>query len=153
MHTKIQDRSFKLCSWTYYQAVQEISSIAMWNPIASIVFSTGLLPILAMNTGPPNSYSVNTKDNFTSGGHNSKLTNIITDIELPMSESSQYRPAIYYSPSSEYRLVDMRSIINMNMLDAIVFWRTHYGENIPLKLQPGCAAHIKRMFRHRKLCA
>jgi hypothetical protein len=44
----------------------------------------------------------------------------------------------------------MRSIINMNKLDIAVFWKTHYGEYIPLKLQPGCAAHIKLLFRHRK---
>jgi len=35
-----------------YQAVQETSSIPMWNPIASIVFSTGLLPIFATNNSP-----------------------------------------------------------------------------------------------------
>ena len=122
----------------------------MWNPIASIVFSTGLLPIFATNTSPPTSYSVHSKSNFTSSGNNSNLTNIITDFEIPMSETNQYRPVIYYNPSSEYRLVDMRSIINMNMLDITVFWKTHYGEYIPLKLQPGCAAHIKLLFRHRK---
>ena len=99
---------------------------------------------------PPTSYSVNSKSNFTSSGNNSNLTNIITDFEIPMSETNQYRPVIYYNPTSEYRLVDMRSIINMNMLDITVFWKTHYGEYIPLKLQPGCSAHIKLLFRHRK---
>ena len=118
----------------------------MWNPIASIVFCTGLLPIFATSTSPPTSYSVHSKSKFTSSGNNSNLTNIIIDFEIPMSETNQYRPIIYYNPSSEYRLVDMRSIIDMNMLDS-VFWRTHYGEYIPLKLQPGCADHSKIMFR------
>ena len=98
---------------------------------------------------PPTSYSVNSKSNFTSSGNNSNLTNITTDFEIPMSETKQCRPVIYYNPSSEYRLVDTRSIINMSMLDITVFWKTPYGEYIPLKLQPGCAAHIKLLFRHR----
>jgi hypothetical protein len=128
--------------------IKEILGIPMWNPTASIVCSTGLLPIFATNTSPPTSYSVPSKGNFTSSGNSSNLTNIITDFEIPMSETYQYRPTIDYSPSCEYRLVDMRSIINMNMLDITVFWKTHDGEYVPLKLQPGCAAHLKLLFRH-----
>ena len=33
-------------SHTMYQTMQEASSLAMWNPIASVVFCTGMLPIL-----------------------------------------------------------------------------------------------------------
>ena len=123
----------------------------MRNPIASIVFSTGLLSIFATNTSPPTSYNMYSFCNFTSSGNNSNLTNIITDFEIPMSEINQYRPVIYYNPTSEYRLVDMRSIVNTNMLDITVCWKTHYGEYIPLKLQPGCAAHIKLLFRHSSI--
>ena len=90
------------------------------------------------------------ESNFTSSGNNSNLTNIDTDFEIPMLETNQYRLVIYYNPTSEYRLVDMRSIINVNVLDITAFWKTHYGEYIPLKLQPRCAAHIKLLFRHRK---
>ena len=35
---------------TMYQTVQEVSSLAMWNPIASVVFCTGMLPIISTNT-------------------------------------------------------------------------------------------------------
>ena len=64
----------------------------MWNPTTSIVFSTGLLPIFATNTSPPTSYSANTKNNFTSSGSNSNLTNIITDFEIPISETKTIAP-------------------------------------------------------------
>jgi hypothetical protein len=47
----------------------------------------------------------------------------------------------------------MNSVMNLNKLDLIVFWKSHYGELIPLRLQPGNAAHIKIMFRHRKFNA
>ena len=37
---------------TLYQTLQEISSMAMWSPIAIIVFCTGQLPIVPTNTTP-----------------------------------------------------------------------------------------------------
>ena len=43
----------------------------------------------------------------------------------------------------------MDNMINLNKIDLLAFWKTHYGELIPLKLQPGCAAHLKILFRHR----
>ena len=76
---------------SYVQTTQKIFSIPMWNPIASSVFSTGLPPISAISTSPPTSYSVHSKSNFTISGNNSNLTNIITDFEIPISETNQYR--------------------------------------------------------------
>ena len=33
---------------------QEISTVSTWNPVASIVFCTSLIPIVSTNTSPPN---------------------------------------------------------------------------------------------------
>ena len=136
-------------SHTMYQTVQEISSIAMWNPIASIVFCTGMLPIFPTNTSIPLTYGDTNNDNLSSNGNNSNLTNVISDFEIPVTDTNQYRPIIVYNPSSEYRLIDMHSALNLNKTDISVFWKTQFGEYIPLRLQPGCAAHIKLMFRHK----
>ena len=136
-------------SHTMYQTIQEISSIAMWNPIASIVFCTGMLPIFPTNTSLPLTYGDTNNENLSSNGNNSNLTNIISDFEIPVTDSNQYRPIIVYNPSSEYRLIDMHSALNLNKTDISVFWKTQFGEYIPLRLQPGCAAHIKLMFRHK----
>ena len=134
---------------TMYQTTQETSSLAMWNPIASIVFCTGMLPIISTNTSLPISYGGTAIDNLASNGNNSNLTNIISDFEIAVTETNQYRPIIVYNPSSEYRLMDMHSSLNLNRIDTSVFWKTQYGDSIPLRLQPGCAAHIKLMFRHK----
>ena len=85
-----------------------------------------------------------------SSGNNSNLTNILTDFEISVTETNQYRPFISYTPQREYRLIDMNSITNLNKIDLLAFWKTHYGELIPLKLPPGCAAHMKILFRHRR---
>ena len=126
-----------------------MSSMAIWNPIASVVFCTGMLPIVSTNTSPALTYGDTANNNLTSNGNNSNLTNIISDFEIPVSETNQYRPVIVYNPSTEYRLIDMHSALNLNRIDISVFWKTHFGEYIPLRLQPGCAAHIKLMFRHK----
>ena len=134
---------------TLYQTSQEVSSLAMWNPIASVVFCTGMLPIISTNTSLPITYSDMSNDNLASNGNNSNLTNIVSDFEIPVTETNQYRPVIVYNPSAEYRLMDMNASINLNKIDIAVFWKTQYGDYIPLRLQPGCAAHIKIMFRHK----
>ena len=134
---------------TMYQMPQEISSVPMWNPIASIVFCSSMIPVVPTNTSPAKTYSDVWSTNLISTGNNSNLTNIITDFEIPISETNQYRPVIFYSPTAEYRLVDMHSTLNLNRVDITVFWKTHFGEFIPLRLPAGCSAHIKIMFRHR----
>ena len=138
-----------LVSHNMWQTVQEISSIAMWNPIASIAFCTGMLPIFPTNTSLPMTYGGTTDDNLSSNGNNSNLTNIISDFEIAVSDANQYRPIIVYNPSSEYRLIDMHTMQNLKQIDISVFWKTQFGDYIPLRLQPGCAAHIKLMFRHK----
>ena len=126
-----------------------MSSMAIWNPIASIVFCTGMLPIISSNTSLPITYGDTSSNNLASNGNNSNLTNIVSDFEIAVSETNQYRPVIVYNPSAEYRLVDMNASLNLNKVDISVFWKTHWGEYKPLRLQPGCAAHLKLMFRHQ----
>ena len=132
-----------------YSTVQELSSMAIWNPIASIVFCTGMLPIISTNTSVPITYGDTASNTLSSNGNNSNLTNIVSDFEIAVSETNQYRPVIVYNPSAEYRLMDMNSSMNLNKIDIAVFWKTQYGDYMPLRLQPGCAAHIKIMFRHK----
>ena len=95
---------------TLYSSVQEMSSMAIWNPIASVVFCTGMLPIVSTNTSPALTYGDTANNNLTSNGNNSNLTNIISDFEIPVSETNQYRPVISYNPSTEYRLIDLSLI-------------------------------------------
>ena len=69
---------------------------------------------------------------------------------MTVTENNQYRPTISMNPTSEFRLIEMNSVTNLNKIDLIAYWKTHYGDLIPLKLQPGCAAHVKLLFRHRR---
>jgi hypothetical protein len=135
-------------TYTYCQMYQEISSVSMWNPIASLVFCSSMLPICPSQTSTPTIVS-NQSDNLSSTGDNANLTSILSDFEIAISAENQYRPYILYAPTSEYRLVDMFSGTNLNRINISVFWKTHFGDLVPFKIPPGCAAHIKLMFRRK----
>ena len=128
---------------------QDISTVATWNPVSSIVFCTSLIPVQPSHTGVANLYD-GVGTNLVSGGNNANVSSILTDFEVSVNESNQYRPTITMIPQAEYRLVEMNAVTNLNKIDLIAYWKTHYGDLIPLKLQPGCAAHVKLLFRHRR---
>ena len=134
--------------YTYVQMHQEISSVALWNPVASIVFCSTMLPIVPTQTSKPNVIS-NQSNNMSSDGNNSNLTTILSDFEIAVDGTNQYRPFILYAPSAEYRLLDLQSGQDLNRVNIQVFWKDHFGNLNPLRIPPGCAAHMKLMFRRK----
>ena len=133
----------------FVQMQQEISSIALWNPVASIVFSSSLLPIQSTQTSLPK--KGNSDTNFSGNGNNSNFLNIITDFSIAVDGGSQYRPMLVYNPAAEYRVIDMRSSMNLNKIDIIVFWKDTFGKLHPFELHPGGAANVKILFRRKDL--
>ena len=127
---------------------QEISSIALWNPIASIVFSSSILPIQSTKTYLPKEVG-NSDTNFSGNGNNSNFLNIITDFSIAVDGGNQYRPMLVYNPTAEYRLIDMHSSMNLNKIDIIVYWKDTFGKLHPFELHPGCAANVKILFRRK----
>ena len=133
---------------TLVQVEQEISSLALLNPVASIVFASSMLPVLPTQTSPPRDLGTNS-NYLTSGGNNSNLTNILSDFSIAVDVNNQYRPVIEYAPGAEYRLLDMNSGMNLNRVDIVVYWKDHFGNLHPFNLHPGCSAHVKVMFRRK----
>jgi hypothetical protein len=135
-------------TYTYVQMYQEVSSVSLWNPVASIVFCSSMLPIYPAQTSTPTVMS-NQSNNLSSTGDNANLTNILSDFEIAIEGANQYRPMILYAPTSEYRLIDMFSGSNLNRINIQVFWKDQFGNLNPFFLDPGCAAHLKLMFRRK----
>ena len=135
-------------TYTFIQMYQEISSVPLWNPVASIVFCSSMLPVVPTQTSKPNIIS-NNSNNFTSGGDNSNLANMLSDFEIAIDAVNQYRPFILYAPSAEYRLIDLYSGTDLNRLNIQVFWKDHFGNLNPLYIPPGASAHMKLMFRRK----
>ena len=100
------DYQFKVVK--FVQMYQEVSSIALWNPVASIIFASSILPIQATQTSVPKDAG-NNNNSFTHNGNNSNLLNAISDFSIAVDGNNQYRPMVVYSPAAEYRLIDMHS--------------------------------------------
>ena len=130
------------------QAHQEMTSIALWNPVASIIFASSLLPIVPTQTSAPRDIG-SQSNNLISGGNNSNLLPILSDFSIAVDVNNQYRPMVEYNPGAEYRLIDMNSTTNLNRIDIIVYWKDRFGGIHPFQLQPGCAASVKIMFRRK----
>ena len=130
------------------QAHQEMTSIALWNPVASIIFASSLLPIVPTQTSAPRDIG-SQSNNLISGGNNSNLLPILSDFSIAVDGNNQYRPMVEYNPGAEYRLIDMNSTTNLNRIDIIVYWKDRFGGIHPFQMQPGCAASVKIMFRRK----
>ncbi|MFM7987691.1 MAG: phage minor capsid protein, partial [Candidatus Fonsibacter sp.] len=129
---------------------QEISSIALWNPVASIIFASSLLPIQSTQTSLPKDVG-SSNNSFTGSGNNSNLLSAITDFTIAVDGNNQYRPMIVYNPSAGYRLIDMNSTMNLHRIDIIVYWKDTFGNIHPFELPPGCSTNVKLMFRRTRL--
>ncbi|MFM7986128.1 MAG: hypothetical protein ACKPKO_43125 [Candidatus Fonsibacter sp.] len=56
---------------------------------------------------------------------------------------------IIYNPSTEYRLIDMHSTMNLNRIYIMVYWKDTFGNIYPLELHPGCAPSFKHTYYHK----
>ena len=126
---------------------QGISTIAAWNPIESIIFTSTSLPIHPSLSSAPKVISAGELSTMGSGTPN--LANILTDFQIAVSPTNQYRPEISYTPLGEYRLIDMFSNRNLSRVDLQVYWRDKRGGLHPILLYPGCSASVKLLFRHK----
>ena len=127
---------------------QDMSSIALWNPVASIVFASAPIPVHPTQTSMPKDVG-NINNNFTDSGNNSNLLSTISDFSKAVDGNNQYRPMVVYNPAAEYRLIDMHSGMNLNRVDIVVHWKDTFGNIHPFELHPGCAANVKLMFRRQ----
>ena len=129
------------------QIMQEISGESLWNPVASLVFTTSLLPVVPSHTSTPKVY--NDPSKTISGSGKPRISSILVDFEVNISPTDQYRPDTTYIPPGEYRLIDMHSSYKVNKVDLSVYWQDVFGSLNPFYMQPGCAAHVKLMFRRK----
>lgn len=132
---------------TYIQVLQEYPTSPLWNPVISIVFSTALMPVVPELTAAPAVFTGGS--GFSSSGNNSNLTNILTDLEVPLVQGWETKPTVNYAPAAEYRLSDLFGSNPVSAINVIVFWKDRFGGLHPLTLAAGGSANIKIMFRRK----
>lgn len=131
-------------TYTALQIVQEYSTIVLWTPITSIVFTSNTLPIVANQVSAPLLFFNGKR--FQSGGNNSNIAQIITDF---VANDGNYKPNIVYIPSAQYRLVNLVGNSPLYNIDVEVFYKNRVGEFIPIRLGSGGTATIKILFTRK----
>jgi hypothetical protein len=127
------------------QQYQEVSTIDIMNPISSIVFTSGLLPISQGLVANPIIYN-GTDTNFN---NNNNKVSILADFQLPFDNPATYRPSISYTNTGEYKFVDLYGNSPLNTLQISCFWKDYYGKLHPFYLNTGCGANLKLLFRRK----
>jgi hypothetical protein len=131
----------------YYEMLQESTTLPLYNPVRSIVFTTGLFPIKAELTTNPKVFGSDAS--LFNTGNNAGITPIITDFEINVANLNTYKESISYTPTAEYRLVDLFGSSPVNALELSVWWKDHFGNLHPFVLNSGCSCGIKFMFRRK----
>jgi len=129
------------------QVFQECSTIALWSPITSIVFTSTTLPIVSNQVSSPIVFNGSTV--FGGNGNNALVQQLITDF---ISDSGSYRPNLVYQPSAQYRWIQLMGQRPLTTFDLQVYWKDRLGTLNPFYLASGSTATIKILFS-KKLSA
>ncbi len=117
----------------YYKFTQEYNSMQLWTSLRKIVITTTSIPIVS---------------EFTPSGSSgiSSTLPIITDFTPAIELAGQSRSLAYYVPSSQYRLVDLKSSEQLNTIDLKIYWQDKNSNLYPLLLSVTQQASIKLGF-------
>lgn len=78
--------------------------------------------------------------------------NILTDLSIDLSSTGGgARGFIQYTPTAEYRLIDLTSNAPLNRIDLIIFWVDNKGDPHPVLIPPNGTCLLKMLFRARHL--
>lgn len=125
------------------QLTQEFSTENILTPVSSIVFTTSSIPIVPNQMSGPLVYSNNSIVNTSS--NNNAFALIITD----MAVDGNYQGSVLYTPSGEYRRIDLSGNSPLTNIDIQVFWKNRQGQLIPFYLWSGCSCSIKLLFEKK----
>jgi hypothetical protein len=137
-------------STAYYLVQQDYESTStLWSPIESIVFTSGLLPLVFEQTADPVRFGTGNDNGFASG--RPAFSPIITDVALTNENANAYRSYIQYAPQAEYRLASFhRSKQAITSIDIQVYYKNRLdGQLYPIQMFNGSSVSVKIMFRRR----
>jgi hypothetical protein len=133
---------------SYIQAYQEFSTLpTIANPVQSLVFATSLLPVVASQVTVPKVF--NDLNNYFAGFSNANFANVVTDFEIEVLAGTLYKPLVHYSPTAQYRYIDMTSDTPLQNIDIAIYWKDNYNVLHPFTLQSQNSCNIKILFRKK----
>jgi hypothetical protein len=116
---------------------QDYSTIGIWNPVSSVIFTSNLLPIFASQTPPLQIYA---NGALLNGSSTFNFLNILTDF---IGNDLNFVPYIQYAPAI-YRFLSLKQNAEIRNIDLQVYWRNKStGELKPLYIGVGGSASVK----------
>jgi hypothetical protein len=130
--------------YTALQVFQEYSTVALWTPVTSVVFTSNTLPVVPNNISAPLLFLNGAV--YSTGGNNSNISQVITDF---VSDTGIYKPNIVYTPTAQYRLINLVGNQPLYNLDISVYYKDRVGNLVPFRLSSGSTATIKLLFSRK----
>lgn len=117
---------------------QEYTTLALWSSLSKILIVSNSIPINSEYTPTNNS------------GISSTLP-IISDFTPSVELAGQSRSIAFYNPTSQYRLVDLKSSEALNTIDIKIYWQDLNQNIYPLLILQNQQASIKLAFVKKEL--
>lgn len=127
----------------YIVTSQEYSTTSNWSPVASIVFTTGTLPIVPNQLSAPLIFFEN---QLVQTANNPNFSNVLTDLAT---NDMVYKPNLLYVPSAQYRMVDLTTSQPITNIDLQCYWKDKQGILRPFILLSGASASVKILFQKK----
>ena len=131
----------------YYVMTQEFPNFASWFDLTSIVFISNTLGIRNEIAPIANSTIGSLVNNAQGMPPTLPIMNDFAPY-LPYNDASGARGYIYYSPSAEYKLMNLEKDV-LNQIDLSVKWRDRVGNLYDYYIPPFQSLQVKLMFRKR----
>jgi hypothetical protein len=131
---------------------QENSTTILWSPVQSLVFSTSLLPVQNTLLSKPVIFNFwnGLQSKVVGGNSNNNVTApVLTDFELQGATGTSSQVRITYTPTAEYRMLDLRGTTPVSAVEVSVFWKDKFSNLHRFQLAAGCVASIKILFRRK----
>jgi hypothetical protein len=138
--SKLPPNVHKPISFAGVSAVQEYSTLSLLSPVMSVVFTSNDIPVVQNNISSPLLFYQN--KNVTTGSVSGITNSIITDFTV----DGLYNPSITYTPTSQYREINLIGDRPLNSININVYWQNTLGELVPFRLLSGATASVKLLF-------
>lgn len=138
----VQDQRNNSYDATHYIINQQWAALSDWNDLTSIIFRTGNIPIRSEYTPNGGGISVNPSDNPSQA--------ILNDfIPYPV-EQGNLRGTVLYTPSAEYRWINLIGDRELRDFSVSVYWTDRYQNMHQIYIRPDEQLSIKIIFQRRE---
>jgi hypothetical protein len=135
----------------FFMMQQEYNSLFKWVQYTGITFESNSLGVRPEYI-PTQNVSLNSLTAQGNAGTGPPSTNLLTDFQpyLAPGDSAGIRGYLYYTPSSQYRLINMLKD-TISTLDLTVNLRDKIGNTVPYYIPPFQSLQVKIIFAHKSL--